>query len=97
MLTDLIGNIRKISDFLGVCLDDSILQQIAKASSFNEMKKNPTTNMSWNNKFRVEGSQPFLRKGSVGDWKNHFNTEQCQQFDAIYDRKMKDAGLLFTF
>ena len=42
-------------------------------------------------------AQPFLCKGTVGDWKNHFTPEQNAKFDAIYAKKMKDSELEFGF
>ena len=40
---------------------------------------------------------PFMRKGVVGDWKNHFTEEQSAMFDALYSEKMKGSGLDFDF
>ena len=39
----------------------------------------------------------ILRKGIVGDWRNHFTTEQNAEFDAIYAEMMKGSGLDFGF
>ena len=30
----------------------------------------------------------FLRKGVVGDWKNHFTAEQEARFQAVWEQKM---------
>ncbi len=86
-----------ISDFINVHLDDDIIHHIVDVTSFDTMKKTPSTDMSWMNEKRKDGSQPFLRKGIIGDWRSHFTNEQCQQFDELYERQMKDTGLQFTF
>ncbi len=97
MLTDPIGNIKKIAQFIDVHLEDSVLQGIADSCSFQKMKSDPLLTTGWPVQNRVDGEEPFFRKGIIGDWRNHFNTEQCRRFDEIYERKMKDTGLNFTF
>ena len=73
---------------------------IVENSTFQSMRDNPATNPD-----KIEmpvpavkpDAQPFLRKGTVGDWKNHFTPEQNAKFDAIYAEKMKDSELEFGF
>ena len=62
-------------------------------STFDTMKANPTTNMSWLEIFylTMEGSTPFLHKGKVGDWRNYFTDEQSARMDAQMDEKIKKA------
>ena len=38
-----------------------------------------------------------MRKGVVGDWRNHLTPEQNAEFDAIYAEEMKSSGLDFDF
>ncbi|OQV14577.1 putative Sulfotransferase family cytosolic 1B member 1 [Hypsibius exemplaris] len=67
ILTDPEGNIIRIAEFLGKSLSVDQLAHVAKASSFDEMKKWDTTqdNSSWT----------FLHNGKSGAWRSHFTSE----------------------
>ena len=39
----------------------------------------------------------FIRKGEVGDWKNHFPPEMNEKFEAEFIEKMKEHGLEFDW
>ena len=34
-----------------------------------------------------------MRKGVVGDWKNHFTEEQAKRYDQLVAEKLKGTGL----
>lgn len=36
-----------------------------------------------------------FRPGKVGDWKNHFTTEQQKMFEEDYKEQMKDVDIPF--
>lgn len=37
---------------------------------------------------------PFLRKGIIGDWRNHFNEDQLRRFGAKIDEKTKNSDVM---
>lgn len=92
---DLPSAVRKIANFIGCDLSDSVIEEISKKAAFEQMKENPKANFSWMKRHPDE--KPFLRKGVVGDWKNHFSPEQSAQLDEVYTARVKGTGLDFEF
>ncbi|XP_078255778.1 amine sulfotransferase-like isoform X2 [Rhinoraja longicauda] len=95
MQKDLRATIQKICNFVGRQLDDEKLDSVMKHSSFDTMKKDPMANYEGIPKKSPGGS--FLRKGTVGDWKNNFTVAQSERFDKIYQERMKDLPLVFIW
>ncbi|XP_070577955.1 sulfotransferase 1E1-like [Ptychodera flava] len=95
MKKDLPGNIRIISEFLGVKLSDDVIQRIAEHCSFDKMKQNPVSLKSdyCVNVLKVDPSleSPFVRKGQVGGWKSVFSEADNETFDKMYREWMKDS------
>ncbi|KAK3085023.1 hypothetical protein FSP39_023028 [Pinctada imbricata] len=95
--------IKEIAAFLGVQLPDSLVKEIAVKCHFKNLKKAeidvkeyPPEMVKAKEEFKKlhpEFKIDIHRKGIVGDWKNHFTVAQNEQFDALYDREMKDANI----
>ncbi|KAM9852370.1 amine sulfotransferase-like isoform 2-T2 [Aulostomus maculatus] len=98
MVQDLQSAVRRISLFLGKELTDEQLANVVKHSTFNNMKKIPQANYE-----QVPGELlnhhqgRFMRKGTIGDWKNHFTVAQNETFDKVFQTEMKDFPLSFIW
>lgn len=58
------NEIRKVMQFMGKNLDETVLDKIVHETSFEKMKENPMTNRSTVPKSILDQSiSPFMRKG----------------------------------
>uniref|UniRef100_A0A8C6NL82 Sulfotransferase n=3 Tax=Nothobranchius furzeri TaxID=105023 RepID=A0A8C6NL82_NOTFU len=90
MAQDLPASIRRVSDFLCCNLSEEVIQKIANSSSFKSMKANPMSNFSTVPKGHMDmDKSAFLRKGTPGDWKNHFSSEQLVRFTSVIHKELE--------
>lgn len=94
MMQDTGRAIDKLCGFLGLSPSAEEKTTIMERVKFSNMKDNKMANYSTFTEMNFKVS-PFMRKGMVGDWKNHFTVAQNEFFDEDYKKKMKDAALQF--
>ncbi|KAK6467859.1 sulfotransferase 1C4-like [Huso huso] len=88
--------IDRVARFLGKGLDQAVIDRIADHTSFLQMKENPMANYSTVPSFIFnQAVSPFMRKGTVGDWKQHFTVSQSERFDEEYRRRLAGTSLRF--
>ncbi|XDV48554.1 hypothetical protein PO909_017953 [Leuciscus waleckii] len=86
--------VERLCSFLGLSTSVEERENITKGVQFDAMKQNKMTNYSTVPVMDFKIS-PFMRKGKVGDWKNHFTVAQNEQFDEVYKQKMKNTTVKF--
>uniref|UniRef100_A0A672HZI2 Sulfotransferase n=1 Tax=Salarias fasciatus TaxID=181472 RepID=A0A672HZI2_SALFA len=86
--------IDKLCSFLGLSPSAEEKTRVMSGVTFDNMKNNAMTNYSTDPSMDFKISS-FMRKGKVGDWKNHFTVAQNEEFDEDYKSKMKDQTLQF--
>ncbi len=80
MQADPVGAVVAVGDFLGPELggtvhDEAILDRILEHSSFAAMSRDQ---LRWASA-RPAGMPAFVRKGTIGDWRNHFRPDQARR------------------
>ncbi|KAM3931639.1 amine sulfotransferase-like [Leptodactylus fuscus] len=98
MIMDLRSVVKQMCTFLDKELDDESLDIVVKRATFNEMKKDPFANKENmpDNFFDLKIGK-FMRKGTIGDWKNSMTVALNEKFDALFQEKMADLGLHFIW
>ncbi|XP_073512367.1 sulfotransferase 2B1-like [Phyllobates terribilis] len=95
---DFRGSVIKICKFLGKELDDEAVDSVVENASFKNMKQNNMANYTLlPSGFMDQEKSSFMRKGIVGDWKNHFTVAQNEYFDKIYKAEMQDFSVKFPW
>ncbi|XP_055346493.1 sulfotransferase 1B1-like isoform X2 [Paramacrobiotus metropolitanus] len=91
MLQDLESVVKDVARFLGKQLDEAKIASILQHCSLDKMKNNKLTNHSnLHNAGLMDFSvSPFMRKGIVGDWKDHFTPELNQQVNEWIEREQR--------
>uniref|UniRef100_A0A8D0D3K1 Sulfotransferase n=1 Tax=Sander lucioperca TaxID=283035 RepID=A0A8D0D3K1_SANLU len=94
LIEDTGREIDKLCCFLGLSPSAEAKERITGSVQFDVMKKNNMVNLSTVPLMDFKKSS-FIRKGTVGDWRNHFTVAQDEKFDADYKQKMKNSTLKF--
>ncbi|KAL3974638.1 trace amine associated receptor [Sarotherodon galilaeus] len=96
LIEDCGREIDRLCSFLGLSPSVEEKERVRASVTFDSMKQNKMTNYS-DVKTMNHKVSPFMRKGKVGDWKNHFTVAQNEKFDEDYKQKMKNPDLKFRF
>lgn len=92
MKTDILQELRKLSTFLGLQLDDTMLLKIADYAHFDRMKSNSELRPKLLN---FEGNH--CRRGQVGDWARIATPEAEAKMDRWIRESARDLDFTFKF
>ncbi|CAN9514146.1 unnamed protein product [Ophioblennius macclurei] len=98
MIQDLHSVVEKICVFLGKELTDEQLANVVTHSTFSNMSKIPKASyVQVPDNLLSHHMGRFMRKGTIGDWKNHMTAAQNEWFDEVFQREMKDFPVSFVW
>lgn len=104
MKNDLPAVLRKVSKFLEKPLNEEQIKILAEHLSFDKMKTNKAVNKEETLEAcrekgvaKTDKDAKFMRKGQVGDWRNHFTPQLEERFKAWEEKSLIGSDLKFTF
>ncbi|KAJ3592617.1 hypothetical protein NHX12_007744 [Muraenolepis orangiensis] len=93
---DLRSEVVRLCQFVGKNLSDDAIDAITKRASFDNMKRDEAA-YKWSNGMYKDNKSVFMRKGTIGDWKNYLTVAQSELFDRVYEEQMKDMPLKYIW
>ncbi|ELT96088.1 hypothetical protein CAPTEDRAFT_107487 [Capitella teleta] len=94
---DPVKEVRRMAEFLGKETSDEDITKIVEWTTFANMSQMKSTNYEDCQRMFNFKVTPYMRKGTVGDWKNQFNEEESDYIDEQYEKNCVPAGLKFRF
>jgi aryl sulfotransferase len=88
---DLVGEMRRISEFLEIDTPQDRLPVLAAAAQFDSMKKDGAALMPGIEQAFDRGADRFLNKGTNGRWKDALTAEDLARYDAAARRKLSPS------
>lgn len=96
MQKDLSSVVRHIAEFLGRSLNEEQVNEITRHCSFENMKKNSAVNYTWlKEQGMAQTGVEFMRKGKVGDWREHLSDKIIAKLDDIVSNNLAPSGVVF--
>nr|XP_060609202.1 amine sulfotransferase-like [Anolis sagrei ordinatus] len=98
MKKNLRSSVLKICNFLGRKLTEEELDDVVDKASFDKMSADSRTNYSTTPPDVLDFSKGrFLRKGTIGDWKNMMTVAQSERFDSVFKEWMEKLPFKFCW
>ncbi|XP_060063060.1 sulfotransferase 1C4-like [Ylistrum balloti] len=92
MKKDLRSCVQMMAQHIGAKQDPEFLDEVTSKCQFNVMSKAKNSNNE-ESQISRDGTNPFYRKGDVGDWKNRLTVAQNEMYDAVIKEKMAEIDL----
>ena len=83
--------VETIKNHIGYEVDEEKMDQLAEFMKFENYQRTSSLNKREENKMWT-GKGQFIRKGIVGDWRNHFNTETAENWNNWVQKEFKKMG-----
>ena len=91
LLADPLRSLSATLDYLGVRVDDASLRDAVEANRFDRMRRRSSRSPRVR-ATAVRGDIPIVRKGTAGDWRNHFSEADRETFSRHAGRQLERCG-----
>ena len=94
---DLRRGVKQLAEFLKKDVSDEVVDIITTRTTYENMVVDEKLPGVILNKLGSTGRSKYMRKGEIGDWKQHFNEEQNLFVDGRCKEKLQPLGIEFIY
>ena len=95
LLDNTIDNIKTILNFININIDNDVIHNAVKSSTFSEMKNKENCASAQNPLFKATNKEiPFVRKGKIEQWKSELSDIHLERFRREFSPTMKQIGYI---
>lgn len=87
------AEISKLADFLGIHLTAQKLNAVVGSISFDAMRRGSRDVASHGAEGAAGVPSILLRKGQIGDWRNHMGDAEWRRFDEVFQERLGNVEL----
>jgi len=91
LLSDGVRELTNVCQFLSLDVPHNTLERAVEANSFSAMKKREQATQRTKD-IEEETGIAFVRKGTAGQWREHFSSEQLKRFEQVAGDVLQDLG-----
>ena len=91
MRADIPATLRSLAAFLGLEVSEARVARLAELLQFERMRQNP--HITPTSGVALPGKSTFMRKGIVGDSRNHFDPDTLARWDSWTRQRVLGTGL----
>ena len=84
--------VEKIKNHIQYDISDKQIDELTEFMKFENYQKSSSLNKN-SMKIQREGKGNFIRKGIVGDWKNHFEEQTVKDWERLIDNQFEKTGI----
>ena len=91
LMSDLDGEMRRLSAFLGVPVDEAVWPSLVEAASFAAMKARADEAAPGAHLGEWRSNDDFFRRARMGEWRGVLSAENLALYDKIYGQRLEPA------
>ena len=91
LMTDLDGQMRRLSGFLGIPVDESVWPSLVEAATFTAMKSHADEAAPGAHLGEWVSNDDFFRRARMGEWRKALSAENQALYDKLYGERLEPA------
>ena len=91
LMSDLGGEMRRLSAFLGIPVDETVWPRLVEAATFGAMKAHADEAAPGAHLGEWRSNDDFFRRARMGEWRSVLSAANLALYDKVYGQRLEPA------